>query len=982
MDAFGLPPNKALRTDGAFQNGGSSAGVPPELQALLQSLPPEAQAAAVAAAQALGIPAPAAAAPGSDPVTAVPAMSMSSPFPSVSGQAPTPRVIPPPQRMMQMGSNATEASLVPPGLMGLVPGGLRPAAEWNPAAQGKGAGAWGGKGGWMPPGTQGQLRAPGSAVPPRVIPARSDVKELAIMLATPMTSPAATPVGLGGGYREKDEVLLGRVPPMQKELARSKVLVDLAEEPHAGHRFVFPLPGPLTGVATRGKAILRMCGVTYQYPEQPHPAVRNAELSVSQASRVALMGPMGSGRSTLLQVLSGRLLPTQGAVQRVLGARVAYVCKHSLQRFGQFKDATAMQYMFWRFADHRDKESLAVSSDVLAPEDRARRKERWHLDRATGLPQLGEGPEGTADADIQLVPEAACDRRCDAAGALEYQVKWVQQEQKTWVKKELLIEMGYRSLVQLEDDWQASSALAVKELTRDNVQSHLARFQVDASACQLPMGRLSRSMKIRIVLAAALWQHPHILILDELADYMDVEDIQGLRSALDHFAGGVILVSSNEQLCNDFANEKWFMDDGVLHIEGTFKGDIHCSAKTAVTPSEAARQHIADIERRMREHRRKPLTDKELWQLEDELHELKEELLLNDVMLQDPEDDDAYAISGLGSVIDEQLAEILLEEFGADLKNFRQAQRDFNLKLSLLVEERPGEDPALDLLGFVAYKTWGPPVPGVSVGAVGIADKHRGKGYGRQLMKVAEDRAALLGIATAEGFRPGEVRLRSLASAVRFYERLGYERVEEDEDEAKHTPACPDPERHAGEVDEDDDDGPCVPMVRKCAPPSPPTLMKMGPLVSPKQAPWCPKLSRALEDGPTWPSLDQHLSFLGQVRTVARAAEQTVVLLSDFEYRRGGRPSRAAVEAASQVGGHGLPAAFSAGSVASVASTSLSSGLKRPAPGTGPSAAASAPSVEEAAPVEERQWFYKDAAGRQQGPYPSSVMARWYRTWH
>ena len=58
----------------------------------------------------------------------------------------------------------------------------------------------------------------------------------------------------------------------------------------------------------------------------------------------------------------------------------------------------------------------------------------------------------------------------------------------------------------------------------------------------------------------------------------------------------------------------------------------------------------------------------------------------------------------------------------------------------------------MDLLGFVAYKTWGLPIPGVSVGgagrrwarqrdferwsrgAVGVADKHRGKGYGRQLM--------------------------------------------------------------------------------------------------------------------------------------------------------------------------------------------------------------------------------------------------------
>ena len=92
-----------------------------------------------------------------------------------------------------------------------------------------------------------------------------------------------------------------------------------------------------------------------------------------------------------------------------------------------------------------------------------------------------------------------------------------------------------------------------------------------------------------------------------------------------------------------------------------------------------------------------------------------------------------------------------------DLTQFLQiCAKDFNLKLSLLVEQQPEEDPAplsmallqgvwcmanmaqlrLDLLGFVAYKTWGPPVPGVSVGAVGVADKHRGKGYGRQLMNL------------------------------------------------------------------------------------------------------------------------------------------------------------------------------------------------------------------------------------------------------
>lgn len=43
---------------------------------------------------------------------------------------------------------------------------------------------------------------------------------------------------------------------------------------------------------------------------------------------------------------------------------------------------------------------------------------------------------------------------------------------------------------------------------------------------------------------------------------------------------------------------------------------------------------------------------------------------------------------------------------------------------------------------------------------------------------MAEDRAAMLGVTTSKGFQPGEVRLRSLASAVRFYERLGYEVLE------------------------------------------------------------------------------------------------------------------------------------------------------------------------------------------------------------
>lgn len=647
------------------------------------------------------------------------------------------------------------------------------------------------------------------------------------MLPTPALSPAMTPTSdcgsLGRGY-------------LHGEAAKhSQVVVDL-EEP-SGSNFLFPTPGPLTGVKTRGKAILKLKQVTYQYPTQSKPAIRDVDLEVSQASRVALLGPMGSGRSTLLQVLEGRLRPTHGSAMRVLGLRVAYVCKHSLQRFGHHKDATALQYFMRRFSDHRDKESASIASSV-SQEEEALRSVCWYLDKDK-VPRQGEDQVQA----LRAIPDKICNRRSNAAGEHEYKVKWLRCEEKTWVRKQILCDMGYAKLMQLEDDWQASCAFSAKELTKENVLKHLRCFQVDSSASQMPMGKLNRAMKIRIVLAAALWQHPHVLILDELADYVDVQEMEALRCAIDRFGGGVILVTENEQL-RALATEKWFMDEGVLHVEQLAKVDARSNAKTSDMPGEAERRHIVDIERRIQEHRRKPLSDKEV--------------LLNDVALQDPDVDDAYAISGLGEVIDEQLSELLMEEFGADLKNFRRAQQDFNLKLSLLVEQQPEEDPALDLLGFVAYKTWGPPVPGVSVGAVGVADKHRGKGYGRQLMKVAEDRAAMLGVVTGEGFQPGQVRLRSLASAVHFYERLGYERLEGEEGEAEKTPACPDPERPAGE--DSDDEGPCVPMARKCAPHSPRTTMKMGPLLSPgPQMAWCPKISRALEDGPTWPTMEQLL---------------------------------------------------------------------------------------------------------------------------
>merc|ERR1711862_308447 len=119
-----------------------------------------------------------------------------------------------------------------------------------------------------------------------------------------------------------------------------------------------------------------------------------------------------------------------------------------------------------------------------------------------------------------VVPDAVLNRRQKKKEkTYEYEVKWQFKpiEHNVWVEKDTLIQMGYIKLVQREDERQAAMAgLMSKQLTQPSIEKHLADFGVDAeSASHTQINQLSGGMKVKVVLAAAMWQNPHILILDE-----------------------------------------------------------------------------------------------------------------------------------------------------------------------------------------------------------------------------------------------------------------------------------------------------------------------------------------------------------------------------------------------------------------------------------------------------------------------------------
>jgi len=148
-----------------------------------------------------------------------------------------------------------------------------------------------------------------------------------------------------------------------------------------------------------------------------------------------------------------------------------------------------------------------------------------------------------------------------------------------------------------------------------------------------------------VVLAAAMWQNPHILILDEPTNYLDREGLGALVLACKDYKGGVLIISHNKEFCDNVATEKWIMKGGYLRIEGESKAaddeavasgnkeqtEVYDGAgnKIDVKQNESlsakdTKKKIKDLEKKLKDGKKKgTLTEDEIYEIEDKLVELK-----------------------------------------------------------------------------------------------------------------------------------------------------------------------------------------------------------------------------------------------------------------------------------------------------------------------------------------------------------------------
>lgn len=74
--------------------------------------------------------------------------------------------------------------------------------------------------------------------------------------------------------------------------------------------------------------------------------------------------------------------------------------------------------------------------------------------------------------------------------------------------------------------------------------------------------------RVKVVLGAATWRRPHVVILDEPTNYLDRESLAALIEALKVYEGGVLIITHNREFSESICSEVWAMRDGNLVASG------------------------------------------------------------------------------------------------------------------------------------------------------------------------------------------------------------------------------------------------------------------------------------------------------------------------------------------------------------------------------------------------------------------------------
>jgi elongation factor 3 len=435
----------------------------------------------------------------------------------------------------------------------------------------------------------------------------------------------------------------GNLSDFVKQKPEAKAYYELSSDNVA---FSFPDPGPLDGVKSLTKAVLKTKNVFFQYPLAPQPQLIDVSIQCSLASRVAVVGVNGAGKSTLVKLMVGELEPDQGFIEKHPNLRVAYVAQHAFAHIEDHLDKTPVEYIMWRYRGGYDKEMVQKDAVTMTKEEieAVRKKAK---EEKTGI--------------VEEFKSRRTGKR-----EFEYEVSWEGEgREDCWLTRTELLKMGYKKMLDEKDEQIAmESLLGQRKLTTGEIQRHFDGFGLEAAFAQhTRMGALSGGQKVKVVLGAGLWNLPHIVILDEPTNFLDRDSLGALASAIKEFKGGLFMISHNAEFYEALCPEKWILESGSLTVMGAewmeevekarkkaeklAKKTLNFDKANAETKTDSMGNVIADsendainsmsekemkkelknLQRELRDgQKKKTISEEHVFELEDKIERLKEKL--------------------------------------------------------------------------------------------------------------------------------------------------------------------------------------------------------------------------------------------------------------------------------------------------------------------------------------------------------------------
>ncbi len=258
----------------------------------------------------------------------------------------------------------------------------------------------------------------------------------------------------------------------------------------------------------------------------------NLSLGLTEGDRIGLIGPNGSGKTSMLRLLAGQLKLDGGRLDRQRNLRIGYLPQEIVLTGGR----SLLQFV---------RETVPGRSELEARIEQ--------LERQAG--NLSEGEAG-----------AAGDSTGESAESLSLAIS------------SELVDLHGR-LDHLEAEYGDHMAMRI-----------LAGLGFSPDERDRDLGELSGGWCMRALLGALLFMRPDLLLMDEPTNHLDMSSVGWLSGFLKNYGRAFILISHDREFLNEQVNRIWsFEPEGVRAYTGNYDKYLHARAEERVLLSNRAK---------------------------------------------------------------------------------------------------------------------------------------------------------------------------------------------------------------------------------------------------------------------------------------------------------------------------------------------------------------------------------------------------------